>query len=433
MKENKTIAIIMAIILLGALGYGYTAAQYYGTLWYPGASGLQPVEDWVIYSPNDITFMDEIRPDGDVCANTEILQKTGADDWDCVTIGGAGGATRALDNLSAVAINTSLISDGNKVDNLGSPTNQWGEVYIDDLHFDSGGEICGWGAQMAVDKNWLPKNTDTHDLGSQTYIWAEGHITKLYLDADSTIEAADVDAWLTAVIEDNLAASLVFDDGDLLDFGTFVTGATEGIMLPAHATDCSTATAEGQICWEEDDKNLYVGDGAAAIQINTAGGDVTDVWDCASGDCNTMTMAGGESLDASAGDIILPALSVDAGTYAADSIDHADILDTDQMDTKCIWFEDPTADDDFVSIWRNGTANAFLITEIWGESDQTVNFDLVESAGDCGDPVIPAAGEDENTGLSCTISADEEIDLKVNSVTNTPTWVSICWTGNWVD
>jgi len=69
------------------------------------------------------------------------------------------------------------------------------------------------------------------------------------------------------VTEDALAASLVFDDGDLLDFGTLVTGATEGIMLPAHATDCTTATAEGQVCWEEDAKILYVGDGAAAVAV----------------------------------------------------------------------------------------------------------------------------------------------------------------------
>ena len=74
------------------------------------------------------------------------------------------------------------------------------------------------------------------------------------------------------IVEDHFAASLVFDDGDLLDFGTFVTGNSEGLMLPAHATDCSTATAEGQVCWEEDAKKLYIGDGAAAVDIIGAAG-----------------------------------------------------------------------------------------------------------------------------------------------------------------
>jgi hypothetical protein len=80
-----------------------------------------------------------------------------------------------------------------------------------------------------------------------------------------TWAAIEIDA--LGITENHLAASLVFDDADLLDFGTFVTGATEGIMLPAHATDCTTATAEGQVCWEEDAKILYVGDGTAAVAV----------------------------------------------------------------------------------------------------------------------------------------------------------------------
>jgi len=90
-----------------------------------------------------------------------------------------------------------------------------------------------------------------------------------------TIDSPTFTTAITAtglIVENHLAASLVFDDGDLLDFGTFVTGATEGIMLPAHATDCSTATAEGQVCWQEDTDVLYVGDGAAAVLVGPGAG-----------------------------------------------------------------------------------------------------------------------------------------------------------------
>ena len=128
-----------------------------------------------------------------------------------------------------------------------------------------------------------------------------------------------------------------------------------------------------------------------------------------------------------------------ATTITADVITHADIADSDQADTKCLYLEDPVAEDDLKSIWRNSTANNFLITEIWGESDQTVSFDLQIDDGTpadvSGTDIAPAAGEAEDTSLAgdTTLAASEELDLIITSVSGTPTWVSICWTGNWVD
>jgi hypothetical protein len=130
---------------------------------------------------------------------------------------------------------------------------------------------------------------------------------------------------------------------------------------------------------------------------------------------------------------------ITGANIAADTVTHANILDADQTDSKCIWFEDPVAADDFKSIWANKTANAFQVTEIWAESDQTVTFMLQVDDGSPADcdtvDLAPAAGEAEDTSLNgdCLISAGEEIDLAITSVANTPTWVSICFTGNWVD
>src|SRR3990167_1187034 len=58
--------------------------------------------------------------------------------------------------------------------------------------------------------------------------------------------------------------NIVLADGDLLNMSSVsVSATTEGLILPQHATDCSTAgTAEGQVCWEADANTLYVGDGA---------------------------------------------------------------------------------------------------------------------------------------------------------------------------
>ena len=70
--------------------------------------------------------------------------------------------------------------------------------------------------------------------------------------------------------------SVALSDGDLLDMSSVsVSATTEGIILPQHATDCSSAgTAEGQVCWEADADTLYIGDGATVTQVS--GGNVSD-------------------------------------------------------------------------------------------------------------------------------------------------------------
>lgn len=52
------------------------------------------------------------------------------------TTGTGGGATTALDNLASVAINTSLISDTDVTDNLGSAAKKWLQGFIRSLVFD---------------------------------------------------------------------------------------------------------------------------------------------------------------------------------------------------------------------------------------------------------------------------------------------------------
>lgn len=131
--------------------------------------------------------------------------------------------------------------------------------------------------------------------------------------------------------------------------------------------------------------------------------------------------------------------TIETGEITDDTITHADIADSDQASTMCIYIEDPTANDDLQSIWANKTANDFLLTEMWAESDQTVALDLQVDDGTPADvngtDITPAAGEAEDTTLSgdTTVAAGEELDLAITSVASTPTWVSICWTGNWVD
>lgn len=96
-------------------------------------------------------------------------------------------------------------------------------------------------------------------------------ITDGTTDADFVVPLTSIGAGeivTDTITATQLNATLTFADGDLLDFGTNISSATEGILIPAHATSCASATAEGQLCWEEDADNLWIGDGAAAKQMN---------------------------------------------------------------------------------------------------------------------------------------------------------------------
>lgn len=59
------------------------------------------------------------------------------------TLEDLGGATKALDNLASVAINTSLISDTDSTDDLGSSAKYWANGYVDKLYVNSTAYLDG--------------------------------------------------------------------------------------------------------------------------------------------------------------------------------------------------------------------------------------------------------------------------------------------------
>ena len=98
---------------------------------------------------------------------------------------------------------------------------------------------------------------------------------------------------------------------------------------------------------------------------------------------------------------------------------------------KCLYFEDPTAADDFKSLFH--FRKAATITGMWCESDQTVNMDLQLDDGTPADingtdlvcDSTPA--DDTSMGGDTGAAAGERLDLAITSVSGTPTWVSICF------
>lgn len=97
-------------------------------------------------------------------------------------------------------------------------------------------------------------------------------------------------------------------------------------------------------------------------------------------------------------------------------------------DSKTLYFENPTASDDFKTIAVANTG--WTITSISCESDQTVNFDLqVDDGSPTGvngsDIACTTFATDSSLAGDTTMASGDRLDLAITSVSGTPTWVSI--------
>ena len=177
---------------------------------------------------------------------------------DSTTIAGA--STKALDNLSGVAINTSLVSDTTATDNLGSSSIYWNNAYVTTLLLDS---------------------THTMTTGVFAGNWAFG-VSGTGVDVQLFGDTTGSD-----VLWDCSADSLIFEDDALLVLGTdsdvvfefngttceldFVAantvlnfGATAGNDLVLHGASAGsdiTWDASGDVMYFADDTHLAFGDG----------------------------------------------------------------------------------------------------------------------------------------------------------------------------
>lgn len=73
----------------------------------------------------------KLKGDVTLSEGSNVTLTQSGNDIEIASSGGASGATTALDNLASVAINTSLISDTDDTDDLGSATKEWKDLYVD--------------------------------------------------------------------------------------------------------------------------------------------------------------------------------------------------------------------------------------------------------------------------------------------------------------
>jgi hypothetical protein len=204
--------------------------------------------------------------------------------------------------------------------------------------------VVGTGGTFTASGSGSIIATRVDAVGAAPILFGSADVTEITINSDglsSTIVEAELDIISDGAIdlasevsgllpENNLAASLAFDDGDLLSFAAgSITTAIEGILLPGHATSCASATGEGQICVDRDDDSaslLWIGDGTTARNIT--GGGMTN-WnidgDNASpqtvGDGETATVAGTAPISTSAAATRTVTVSLDGDGVNATHID----------------------------------------------------------------------------------------------------------------
>jgi hypothetical protein len=209
------------------------------------------------------------------------------------------------------------------------------------------------------------------------------------------------------------------------------TGAVAIVVDGNSDTDCTTGGGSTY--------NLCVYSGAAWVVVGDGDtvDDVPDAGDFGNGnDLDANGEVANDSHDHTTTTVSGLDVSDDINLTAGRSLTLTDddVLADPELytDTKCIYIEDPTADDDLQSLW---TPNGFAvtITKVWCESDQTVDMDLQIDDGTPADVmgtdlVCASTPVEDEAGLTGAMADGDRLDLVVTSVSGTPTWVSICWT-----
>src|SRR3990167_1654180 len=263
--------------------------------------------------------------------------------------------------------------------------------------------------------------------------------------ANSGTETAAITLDVVDVTCTNCLTNVEVASADTVTTNANLTGEVTSVGNAATIAD--TVTFTGWVLGTSSATTLTAGavnidllDGVGAVGMDYGSADITDHTFTTDGTGTTEIVLPAGSIDGTEilnGTIALVDTAITAGrslTIATDDIAADAELFTD---TKCAWWENPVATDDFKSIWF--AKQAATLTSIWAESDQTVTFMLQVDDGTPADvdtvDLAPAAGTAEDTSLDgdATMAAGDRLDLAVTSVSGTPTWCSICWTFTYDD
>lgn len=188
-------------------------------------------------------------------------------------------ANKALDNLASVAINTSLISDTDSTDDLGSSSKYWANAYVDKIYLDSdstieASDVDGWNALVSFPgfdtlANDYPGDTPWTGMGYLTSVTAHDLLSATHGDTTaSAVARGDLIVGTGATPKwDNLALGTA--GKCLVSDGTDAKWSTSALGTAAWANTGDFAAALGA------DDN-YVTDAEKIVIGNTSGSNTGD-------------------------------------------------------------------------------------------------------------------------------------------------------------
>src|SRR5680860_402206 len=233
------------------------------------------------------------------------------------------------------------------------------------------------------DKTWTLPNVNgtiitTGDTGTVTSAMILNNGIESVDILNNTITSADVAFTLTLVASPGLASNVQYWGANGIIFEGTTADSIEGLL--------SAGDPSGT------DKTWTLPDATGNVVINSTV--VTDV--------------AGRSLSVTAN-----TLDVDLELYTTHHT---------------LWLENPTAADDFKTIWTTTSTN-YTITSISCESDGTVNFDLqIDDGTPAGvngsDIACSAYAIDGSLAGDTGLDAGERLDLAITSVSGSPTWLA---------
>ena len=223
-------------------------------------------------------------------------------------------------------------------------------------------------------------------------------------------------------------------DATMTDAG--VIEVTEADALESDPSDCAAGTKADSIVANGDLTCSAVDSADITVDTIVAADIATDAINTGELDDGADSPSAGECLVVASATTDIEYVACEAITAGDHLTRTADDIDLDievVTDTKGLWFELPTAADDFESIWSPNGFNVTLV-KLWCESDQTVTLMLQVDDGTPADvdtvDLICISTPDDDDALNGDVDIDdgETLDLTVISVSGTPTWVSIMWT-----
>lgn len=387
-----------------------------------------------------------------------------------------GYAVKALSNLASVAINTSLVSDTDATDDLGTTLLKWNNIFGVNLGATGTRFTTGWFTDLAVTNaiagsitgNAATVTNGVYTTGSGTVFevpltFGDGLTrTTNDIDLDTTVNILKISG-----LTSNGFVKTSGGDGTLsVDTNTYLTSLS-GAVLTDQTVGQTIGLTGSRLTklWATDITVTNAITGSVTGNAGTATALAADPSDCSSNQfanainasgtltCSALTLAGAQfanqgttttvlhgnasgnpswsgivSADITNGTITLADTAITAGrslTIATDDISADAELYTD---SKTLYFENPVSADDFKSIWV--APQASTITAISCESDQTVNFDLQVDDGTAtgvngSDIACTSFATDSSLAGDTTLASGDRLDLAVASVSGTPTWVSI--------